>query len=457
MSVIYYLLVLTLSYDVFVGGSRILILGILNFLLLIIYFACFPPQTRSQQPRESRLMSRDRQGGGHAYTRPEYYPQKIQDYPNKSHEYLSKLQDYNNPNETQQEYLNAKLDYPVKSLGYQSKSQEFLNKQPSDYSPSPKSQEYHGKVPDYPIKPQSYKSQAGLSRQQNMSNNNQGSNPVRERLTSPHRGVTSPPIKLQDVPRVQSPPVKMTDARQDQSRVDKLNSPVNSSNLENGKKSALSPSHNGGSSSGHFLQQYPERDNSKSQAPVWEAGYLLEKYSGGPYSPLPPVHPAAKTEKAIDEQDIPLSNDSRHGSTSSKESNLFSNSDLKYQAEKEDQSNSLMSPVGGRGMEQSKVSKVAAKLVPVRFVPDSLEVYNQQGSTQHAHLPHGPASSMNIDTVTDCGSLSKSSSDGDHNIMNRKRPPTKLKSKRRNILSFPHHLSVDELRLIQVRFRAFFL
>jgi len=31
-----------------------------------------------------------------------------------------------------------------------------------------------------------------------------------------------------------------------------------------------------------------------------------------------------------------------------------------------------------------------------------------------------------------------------------KRPAAKMKSRRRNILSFPHHLSVDELRLLQV-------
>ena len=59
---------------------------------------------------------------------------------------------------------------------------------------------------------------------------------------------------------------------------------------------------------------------------------------------------------------------------------------------------------------------------------------------------------MSPESVTDCGSLSKSSSDGDPvGVVSRKRPPTKLKSRRRNILSFPHHISVDELRLIQVR------
>lgn len=57
----------------------------------------------------------------------------------------------------------------------------------------------------------------------------------------------------------------------------------------------------------------------------------------------------------------------------------------------------------------------------------------------------------NTPESTDCGSLSKSSSDGDPiGVVSRKRPPTKLKSRRRNILSFPHHISVDELRLIQV-------
>lgn len=60
---------------------------------------------------------------------------------------------------------------------------------------------------------------------------------------------------------------------------------------------------------------------------------------------------------------------------------------------------------------------------------------------------------MSPESITDCGSLSKSSSDGDPvGVVSRKRPPTKLKSRRRNILSFPHHISVDELRLLQVTF-----
>ncbi|XP_054719249.1 ankyrin repeat and BTB/POZ domain-containing protein 2-like [Uloborus diversus] len=55
---------------------------------------------------------------------------------------------------------------------------------------------------------------------------------------------------------------------------------------------------------------------------------------------------------------------------------------------------------------------------------------------------------------TDCGSLSKSSSDGDP-IICRKRPPTRLKSKRRNILSFPQVLGLDETRLIQRRHECY--
>ncbi|KAK2725488.1 ankyrin repeat and BTB/POZ domain-containing protein 2-like isoform X2 [Artemia franciscana] len=48
---------------------------------------------------------------------------------------------------------------------------------------------------------------------------------------------------------------------------------------------------------------------------------------------------------------------------------------------------------------------------------------------------------------TDCGSLSKSSSEGDPNSMaSRKcRFPNKVKSRRRNILNFPNHLNIEEL------------
>lgn len=74
------------------------------------------------------------------------------------------------------------------------------------------------------------------------------------------------------------------------------------------------------------------------------------------------------------------------------------------------------------------------------------------GVSNVSDLLVGGGAGMSPESVTDCGSLSKSSSDGDPvGVVSRKRPPTKLKSRRRNILSFPHHISVDELRLLQVR------
>lgn len=69
--------------------------------------------------------------------------------------------------------------------------------------------------------------------------------------------------------------------------------------------------------------------------------------------------------------------------------------------------------------------------------------------------PDGYLSSyMDSMSNTDCGSLSKSSSDGDP-VICRKRPPTRLKSKRRNILSFPNVLGLDDSRLIQRRHECY--
>ena len=387
--------------------------------------------------------------------RHEYFPHSSQEYPNKSLEYLNKPQEYSSADTP--EYLIKKPDYPNKPHDYQSKSQEYLNKSnPQDY-PTSKSQEYHGKViPEYPIKPQPYKSRTGdvigSSRQQSpptmsgtpASGGGSTSNGLRERVVSPHR-VTSPPTKLSDSSRLQTPPVKMIDTRTDySSKLENLNNSAKCVKLDGGMPSLiLSPKN----PSAHFLQQYPEKDNSKSQAPVWEAGYLLEKYTGGPYSPLPPVHPAARSEKAIDDQNYP-SCDPRSPTTSGGINCSTKDSDLKYQAEREDAEVSALHS----DLQKISATKVSAKLLPLNGLPDQLEVYSQS-NTQHAHLSpaqcQGHLSSMSPET-TDCGSLSKSSSDGDHSFMNRKRPPTKLKSKRRNILSFPHHLSVDELRLIQV-------
>ena len=78
------------------------------------------------------------------------------------------------------------------------------------------------------------------------------------------------------------------------------------------------------------------------------------------------------------------------------------------------------------------------------------EIENKEDGTTQVTLNVDVINEMTPES-TDCGSLSKSSSDGDPvGVISRKRPPTKLKSRRRNILSFPHHISVDELRLIQV-------
>ena len=371
-------------------------------------------------------------------------------------DYLNKPIEYST-SETQ-EFTPKKSDYPNKLHDYQSKSQEYLNKpNPQEYTTS-KSQEYHGKVvPEYPLKPQSFKFRqneiTNVIRQQSPptmtgttppgGTGGSSTNGLRERVASPQR-VLSPPVKLHDVPRLQTPPVKMIDSRSDfNGKGDHLNNFTACTKLDGGvTSSSLSPLN----PSGHFIQQYPERDNSKSQAPVWEAGYLLEKYSGGPYSPLPPIHPAARTEKAIDDQNY-LSCDPR-SPISLGSINCSKDGDLKYQAEREDSEASVLHV----DLQKVSATNVSAKMLPLNGLSNQLEVYNQ-GSTQHAHLPppqsQGHLSSLSPAT-TDCGSLSKSSSDGDHSIMNRKRPPTKLKSKRRNILSLPHHLSVDELRLIQV-------
>ena len=410
-------------------------------------------------------MSRERPN--HGYVRHDYYsPQKPHELLNKSQEYLTKSQE-------SKDYPQKKINYQTNLHEYQSKSQEFLNKPSQDCVPPKSAQEYHGKLPDFPIKPQPFKAQnrdisSIAGRQQSpqvmmsLTSNSTNAAAMRERVASPHR-MTSPPVKLQDIPRLQSPPVKMIETRHEYSKLE-------GSKLDTSTDAPLSPN-----SSGHFLQQYPERDNSKSQAPVWEAGYLLERYSSGPYSPLPPMHPAAKSEKAIDDQDF-MTLDQRTLNVSTTQCINSTGSSLtssKYQAEKEGED--VLSSQTNSATDKSKIS---AKLASLGSASDHLEnnSHINPEKVQHSHgqrttLPehldnvsqydiektlhsHGqraaPLNSLSPET-TDCGSLSKSSSDGDHNMMNRKRPPTKLKSKRRNILSFPHHLSVDEMRLIKVK------
>ncbi|XP_018020102.1 uncharacterized protein LOC108676527 isoform X2 [Hyalella azteca] len=415
---------------------------------------------QSLSSRDNGVAARDRATTG--YTRQDFFSHKPHNYKNSnqdfktSSDYPNKSVDYIDA----ESYSAKKPSYLNKPHDYQSKSQEYLNKPELPPSPCKSSQEYHGQVSEHPGKPYSYKSHIPRSSEAPNCNikllgssatplgTTGPTNAHRERIASPQR-VTSPSGKQYDLPRLQTPPVKMTDSRMEyQCKTDAPVSTNVNSKRENGQvlphcsdPSAL------------YVQQYPERDNTKSQAPVWEAGYLLEKYSGGPYSPLPPIHPAARSEKAVDDQEL---NDFRLGGNSGSGSKDVL--DLKCEAEKEGLEIRLKAShakrVDGGGDQPSiPANKSVAKLSALSSVSDQIEVYNP-GTTQHSHdspaqcQSHG--SSMSPET-TDCGSLSKSSSDGDHNIMNRKRPPTKLKSKRRNLLSFPHHLSVDEVRLIQCR------
>nr|XP_027207185.1 ankyrin repeat and BTB/POZ domain-containing protein 2-like [Penaeus vannamei] len=301
---------------------------------------------------------------------------------------------------------------------------------------------------------------------------------LRERVASPHR-VTSPPVKLQEPQRLASPPVKMADSRaqHDYGKVDlpKLEgSPAGGVGVPR-----LSPAGLGS----HFVQQYPERDtpaasqSGGSGAAVWEGGYPLtpEKYSvSGPptstYSPLPlsalhmqssPSHgqrvqhdPPEKVLDALDQKkDLSYSCSSGNNNSSSPGAeDAVEDKYREYPAEKDEGGDQ---EVLVDGCDLQKLAEVTSKTA-LTVLPDDVDTYNELNKHHlnghlSAHLDHlgRPAGQLTPES-TDCGSLSKSSSDGDH-MMNRKRPPTKLKSKRRNILSFPHHLSVDELRVIQRR------
>ncbi|XP_064480369.1 ankyrin repeat and BTB/POZ domain-containing protein 2-like [Ornithodoros turicata] len=92
----------------------------------------------------------------------------------------------------------------------------------------------------------------------------------------------------------------------------------------------------------------------------------------------------------------------------------------------------------------------AAKLSvpePSRHFADTQRIEEEdEGVTTDGHFSPYRDSASN----TDCGSLSKSSSDGDP-VVSRRKPLTRLKSRRKNILSFPHGLNTDDLRLLQRR------
>ncbi|XP_064078331.1 ankyrin repeat and BTB/POZ domain-containing protein 3-A-like isoform X2 [Macrobrachium nipponense] len=390
------------------------------------------------------------------YPRHDYYQHKPQDYPSKPQDYPSKLQDYSSKN---QDYPTKPQDYPCKNGAstpvYKAQSREVV--------PAQRQQS-----PGVALGMMSSPGGGG------------GGGGLRERVASPHR-VTSPPVKLQEPQRMASPPVKMSDPRSqhDFGKPDivKLEgSPAGGVGVPR-----LSPAGVGS----HFVQQYPERDtpaasqgngsnNSSNSNAVWEGGYPLtpEKYpvNGPPtstYSPLSltalhlqssPSHGHRVShdppEKVIDalEQKKDISYTS--GSNNNGSPGLDDAMDDKYReypAEKDEGDPEVLVD----GCDLKKLAEVTSKMA-LTVLPDDVDTYNELNKHHlnghlSAHLEHlgRPAGQLTPES-TDCGSLSKSSSDGD-NMMNRKRPPTKLKSKRRNILSFPHHLSVDELRVIQRR------
>ncbi|GFR09253.1 hypothetical protein TNCT_96831 [Trichonephila clavata] len=95
-----------------------------------------------------------------------------------------------------------------------------------------------------------------------------------------------------------------------------------------------------------------------------------------------------------------------------------------------------------------------SRMSPTLF-NDSRTSWDQKEMDEGEFSPDGHLSPyMDSMSNTDCGSLSKSSSDGDP-IICRRRPPTRLKSKRRNILSFPQVLGLDETRLVQRRHECY--
>ncbi|XP_042210223.1 ankyrin repeat and BTB/POZ domain-containing protein 2-like [Homarus americanus] len=418
------------------------------------------PQGRG---REGRAGSRERLVGAplslaqRDYPRHDYYQHKPQDYPSKPQDYPSKLQDYSSKTQ----------DYPTKPQDYPTKPQDYPSKNGGN-TPVYKAQSRE-------VVPAQRQQSPGVAL--GMLGSSGGGGGLRERVASPHR-VTSPPVKLQESQRMASPPVKMSDPRpqHDYGKPDltKLEgSPVGGVGAPR-----LSPA----GVSSHFVQQYPERDTpAASQGTtsgtnaVWEGGYPMtpEKYpvSGPPastYSPLPltalhmqssPSHgqrlPHDPPEKVIDaleqKKDISFSSGNNNSSSSPCTDDTLDDKYRDYPAEKDEGDPEVLVD----GCDLKKLAEVTSKMA-LTVLPDDVDTYNELNkhhlnSHLSAHLGHlgRPAGQLTPES-TDCGSLSKSSSDGDH-MMNRKRPPTKLKSKRRNILSFPHHLSVDELRVIQRR------
>lgn len=389
------------------------------------------------------------------FSRHDYYHQKCQDYPTKPQDYPSKLQ----------EYSSKPQDYPTKQ-------QEYSSKNGSNTAVY--------KAQSREVVPVQRQQSPGIALAM-MGSPSSGNGGIRERVTS-HR-VTSPPVKLESL-RVGSPPVKIADPRS-QHDYGKLDIPK----MEDSPVCVGVPNLSPLSVSSHFVQQFPERDTSSSTQgssnAVWEGGYPMnsEKYpvlGVQTYSPLPLTTLHMQTslshsqrlthdssEKVIDvleqKKDFNYSSCNSHNNNSCKNNcsstcmpdDILDDKYREYPAEKDEGDPEVLVD----GCDLKKLAEVTNKMA-LTVLPDDIDTYNELNKHHlnghlNAHLSHlgHPAGQVTPES-TDCGSLSKSSSDGDH-MMNRKRPPTKLKSKRRNILSFPHHLSVDELRVIQVSLSSY--
>ena len=288
---------------------------------------------------------------------------------------------------------------------FHTKSQEFLNKFTDNDNVSLNCQEHHDNgMPEYLSKQEIHKSKSyGFEIPDNLKYSSKDI--ISNRIKSPSD------IMNQTNFLSKSPP--SNEPVTDDTKITELYNQLDNNNA------SLKNDH-----SNNYLQQYPEKDDSKPQAQVWETGYLFEKYAS-PYSPLPDsggrcYQPFTPTQAA--------------GCDRNRSS---------IEPEKEENDTKKSAPLDS--------SKPLSARMKAKFL--ELSGFSECGA---GHSNNGYISSLFENDTGDCGSLGKSSSDGDHSLMIRRRPPTKLKSKRRNILSFPNHLSVDELRNAPVRLIVYF-
>ncbi|KAG8199228.1 hypothetical protein JTE90_003656 [Oedothorax gibbosus] len=162
----------------------------------------------------------------------------------------------------------------------------------------------------------------------------------------------------------------------------------------------------------------------------------LQRNCRTPSKDSAPGGPQTRTPSAS--RDIPA----RSASRSAKDVSSPSPSSVPEHSSKERPASCRTPNFGCNGPKQQMVQH--AKSSPGLFEKDSRSFYDGGDMSPDGHLS----------PYADCGSLSKSSSDGDP-IVCRRRPPTRLKSKRRNILSFPQVLGFDDARLLQRRHECY--